>query len=301
MAPRRAGAARWMQRALALLSLTGSAQAAVVLRGHAQEESSKASVPLAVGPSECQALQDAILFDPKPTCRASEFASEWLGCTCEIPLPANLDQLPNMGYDPYAIDTSSGKAKNGYTSLSFLPPPANPAMPYNAPPMPAECPFAHACGANGGFNCVGFDSFGFTSAHIAEYSPAATYLRTMSCSYMMKKDGTFKVPAKVKSYKRMKQQRDDVDMAAKQTLDAVCPGLPSGTTLNDFCQALFQKRSTMCEWTWAELTKPCSKATPPIGAAASTQGFHLCPFECEDPHHTGYGPGNYKAAVQQSR
>mmetsp|Transcript_69748 Transcript_69748/g.179849 ORF Transcript_69748/g.179849 Transcript_69748/m.179849 type:complete len:288 (+) Transcript_69748:2-865(+) len=284
-----------MGRGLALLLLAGIAgfravQAALVLRQQGRRQASP------IGAPQCEQLQEAIL-EANPTCQAAEFAEEWFGCTCEIPLPRNVDQLPNMALDPYALEALPGSVKFGLPPREAMPPPSNPALPYQPQPMEAECPFAAACGASGGFNCVGFDSFGFSSVHLAPYTPSTAYLKTMSCSYMMGKGGQFTIPAKVKSFHRMQEQRDKAQEAYRLKLNAVCPGLPAGTSLGDFCQALFS-RQDMCQLTWATMTKTCQQAPPPIGFTASTQGFHLCPFECETPSHTGYGPEQYKSMLK---
>jgi len=229
-----------------------------------------------------------------PSCKPQSFGSEWSGCTCQVPLPQNVDQMPNMAYDPFMPDLSKSETVSSFPPIVGLAPPANPATLYSAPPMPAACPFSGACGKAGGFGCVGYDSFGFSSAHLAEYSANLAYLKVMSCSYMMKNDGEFTIPPKVKSMQRVQQLRADAKDSYKQTLDVVCPQLPAGTRLADFCQALSKSRD-LCYQTWGELTKTCSKATPPMGHGAGSQGYRICPMECEKPNHAGYKPDAYGA------
>jgi hypothetical protein len=283
---------RWRLRlpdALALLALaaagggTATARAALVVH--------RTQAP--VSKIQCSQLQDAIL-DQNPKCQPVMFGGDWSGCTCMIPLPANVDQMPNMVYDPYMPDLSASPTVSNFPAIRGLPPPANPAMVYNPPPMGAACPFSNACGKKGGFNCVGYDSFGFSSAHIAEYSAATAYMKVMSCSYIMDKGGKFTVPPKVQAMWRVQNLRKDAIAGYAEKLDVVCPKLPDGTTVRDFCQALSKTRNK-CYWTWKELTHTCSKATPPYGHQPGSQGYRICPHECEEANHKGYKPDNYGA------
>merc|ERR1740129_1827115 len=130
--------------------------------------------PPAMRPTDCLLLQEGMVVEPKASCAYVNFADNWDGCTCSINLPATI----------------------------------NPQQPYVPPAMKPECPYTAKCGGScggsaaetAGEGCIGYDSWGFDDARMAGYSPAAAHINVMSCSYIMKTFGQFRVPDKVQAY-----------------------------------------------------------------------------------------------------
>lgn len=57
-----------------------------------------------IGQDECSLLQEGFLVDPPATCSHVVFAENVDGCTCTFVMPANINPLPALFYNPWLID-----------------------------------------------------------------------------------------------------------------------------------------------------------------------------------------------------
>merc|ERR1719161_1047661 len=107
-------------------------------------------------------------------------------------LPASINPQPANLYNPFLVSVPPDPNIPVVAAMPTVPPPSNPMQPYVAPMMAPECPYMAACANADDFECVGHNSWGFATAHIADYSPAAAALNSASCSFTMKPYGRFK-------------------------------------------------------------------------------------------------------------
>lgn len=147
-----------------------------------------------VGSDGCRLLQQAFLMEPKGSCEEVRLYDDWEGCSCKIEQPRSMNPWPDTFYDPSAITV---KDHPTFPPVPSLAPPFNPRGPYVAPRMEPQCPFSRQCAGKPGTDCVGFDSWGFKQLRLEPYSAAAGHFKSITCTYMMDKDGHFQVPGKV--------------------------------------------------------------------------------------------------------
>jgi len=226
------------------------------------------------------------LVDPPATCKHVIFAANVDGCTCTSVLPASINPLPANFYNPYLIDIPPDPNVPVPKSMPTVPPPSNPMMPFVAPMMPPTCPFLSACADPDSFDCVGHNSWGFSEAHIAEYSPAAAALNTVSCTYMMKPYARFKVPNRVVSLWHLNAKLVKVFDRMSDPFTMFCAGENvTAPSLEFFCKDQLQRLGLPCTMAWANVTKnhqaeKCKYAPAPDGFEIDSTLAELCPLEC---------------------
>mmetsp|Transcript_35565 Transcript_35565/g.101267 ORF Transcript_35565/g.101267 Transcript_35565/m.101267 type:complete len:195 (-) Transcript_35565:168-752(-) len=138
-----------------------------------------------VGPLECHLLERSMKVKVIK-CKPASFAKKWEGCTCRIPLPSSVHQMPDTFYDPYALEIPISFSMTTFSPLTTQPPASSPAAPYSPPTTPAACPFSRRCA--GSTPCVGFDSWGFQEVRMSRYTPASGFFNEITCNYI--NDGT---------------------------------------------------------------------------------------------------------------
>lgn len=254
-----------------------------------------------IGDEECQVLQEAIVVEPKASCRHVVFSAvERLdGCTCSIVLPASINPMPNNLYDPWAIDVAPDPDLPLPPTPPTVPPPSNPMQPYIAPMMAPECPFAKSCAKPDDFGCVGYNSFGFSEAHMAPYSPAASHLNQISCSYFMALRSTFQIPSKVGTFAMILAKRKQVEedyekpFVIPQVLDGFggkgepmkgipCAGKEIEKTWREFCFNRVSEKNWPCSIKYTAImeSEKCVGAPAPTGFLISSTLKEMCPLEC---------------------
>mmetsp|Transcript_17770 Transcript_17770/g.44992 ORF Transcript_17770/g.44992 Transcript_17770/m.44992 type:complete len:230 (+) Transcript_17770:92-781(+) len=153
-----------------------------------------------VGPSGCRQLEQAMLVQPKASCREVQLLGSWDGCSCTIPQPRSMNPWPDTFFNPSAIKVKLRKEMPTLPPIATLAPAKNPAEVYVAPRMEPECPFSRQCADLGdSTDCVGFDSWGFHSMRQEPYNAVAGHLNSITCTYMMDQHGQFQVPNKVEA------------------------------------------------------------------------------------------------------
>jgi hypothetical protein len=239
-----------------------------------------------IGQDECALLQEAFLVDPPATCLHVIFADNVDGCTCSAVLPGSINPLPANFYNPFLVDIPPDPNIPVPASMPTVPPPSNPLQPFIPPMMPPECPFLPACADPNGFDCVGHNSWGFAEAHIADYSPAAAHLNSMSCTYMMKPYARFKVPERVAALWHLNAKLIKVFDRMSDPLTLFCMGQNvTSPSLQYFCKDTLKRLGLPCNTPWANVTKDhqaqeCYNAPAPDGFEATSTLAELCPLEC---------------------
>jgi len=250
--------------------------------------------PPAMRPTDCLLLQEGMVVEPKASCAYVNFADNWDGCTCSINLPATINPQPDMYYDPYAPDSPPGDgvtAAPPFPSAIMMQPPTNPLQPYVPPAMKPECPYTAKCGGSGGGSaaetagegCIGYDSWGFDDARMAGYSPAAAHINVMSCSYIMKTFGQFRVPDKVQAYLDQQKQLAPIIERYKSSFDVECVFGSKTYVWATFCKNLVEKvYNTPCSKQWWQAVKldDCVDAHPPLGRTKNSTVAEMCPLDC---------------------
>mmetsp|Transcript_84197 Transcript_84197/g.146208 ORF Transcript_84197/g.146208 Transcript_84197/m.146208 type:complete len:408 (+) Transcript_84197:113-1336(+) len=249
-----------------------------------------------IGSDECQVLQEAIVVEPRATCRHVIFQEGLDGCTCSMVLPASINPMPNNLYDPFAMDVPPDPDLPVPPMPPTVPPPGNPMQPYIAPMMAPECPFAKACAKANDFDCVGYNSFGFSEAHMAPYSPAASHLNQISCSYFMALRSEFRIPSKVESLGKILEKRKKVELSYQRSFvvpevlddygDAIggipCAGRKIESTWKLFCEKRVSKKNWPCSTKYKSIMEreKCVGAPAPTGFLVNSTLGEMCPLEC---------------------
>lgn len=242
-------------------------------------------IPVA-GPLECELLEQAIIVDPKAHCWHAVLASNWDACMCSIPLPPSIVPQTDNLFNPYAQVIPPDPSIPTFAPQPTVPPPSNPLMPYNAPMMLPSCPFQAPCGPDGGFDCVGFDSFGFSEVNMVPYRPASRYLNSITCSYVMKPYDLFKVPDKVQAFWRMEFKHGEVLAFYDTDLTLKCTDQKFTNPWSSFCKDQVFRMKTDCGVPWSSLWKgTCKEAPPPANFTASSSLGEFCPLECGFKKH----------------
>merc|ERR1712139_552567 len=143
-----------------------------------------------------------------------------------------------------------------------------------------------ACANADDFECVGHNSWGFATAHIADYSPAAAALNSASCSFTMKPYGRFKVPEKVAALWDLNARLKKVfaRMSDPMTLQCKDQNVTSAT-MQLWCRDQVGRLAVPCDAIWEKLTKrhadkKCWNAPPPDGFQIDSSLAEVCPLEC---------------------
>jgi hypothetical protein len=150
---------------------------------------------------QCGQFEKAIVLKPPATCRlirVDDLAPA--GCTCTIYLPHNTRIFSGLPPAP-SVDVTREVDSSSSSTYAPLPPqhlPETPNRPYEAPVIEAQCPFARDCRSKS-YNCVGIDSWGFAEVHMAEHSSVSSYLKSITCTYVVALGGFFKVPVQLGS------------------------------------------------------------------------------------------------------
>jgi len=247
-----------------------------------------------IGQDECELMQEGFLVSPPAVCTHVVFAKNVDGCSCTMVLPANINPQPANFYNPWLIDIAPDPNVPVPRSMPTVPPPSNPLQPFIPPMMPVVCPFSAACADPNAFECVGHNSWGFSSAHVADYSPAAAALNTASCTYMMKPYDRFKVPEKVISLWHLNAKLVKVFDSMSDPFTMFCSGENvTAPSLQFFCKDQLKRLGLPCDMPWNEVTKKhqaqkCAHAPAPDGFEIDSTLADLCPLEC------GWKKGVYK-------
>lgn len=148
---------------------------------------------------DCKLLEKGMVVNPKPKCQHIVMASNKDGCNCFINLPGSINPMPDTLQNPWAVQVPPSDANApDFAALPTVPPPANPLTPFNAPMMVPSCPFSKKC-AEGDEECVGFNTWGFSSASMGRYSPASSFGNSINCFYIAEPYDRFAVPKKVQA------------------------------------------------------------------------------------------------------
>jgi len=239
-----------------------------------------------IGQDECSLLQEGFLVDPPAKCVHVILAENVDGCTCSTFLPGSINPQPANFYNPFLVDIPPNPDLPVPASMPTVPPPSNPMQPFIPPMMPPECPFMKKCGNPGAFECVGHDSWGFSEAHIADYSPAAAALNSMSCTYVMKPYARFKVPDKVSALWHLNAKLVKVFDRMSDPFNLFCTSTNvSYPSLQFFCKDQLQRMGLPCDAEWYKVTKQhmdkrCWDAPAPDGFVTDSTLAELCPLEC---------------------
>lgn len=236
-------------------------------------------------PEACKILEMAIIVDPPPRCYHAVLAANWDACQCTIDLPPSINPQPNTLFDPYALTLTPDPDVPTMAPVPTLPPPSNPLMPYNAPMMVPSCPYKDPCGPNATFDCVGYDTWGFSVVQEGGYQPASRFFNNIICSYIMKPYDSFKVPEKVQALFRMQTRNNEVLGHYKTNMILRCKdqsGLQViSNSWGDTCQEQVFRLKVDCGMSWSQLwTGSCAKAPPPDGFQDISSLGELCPLEC---------------------
>lgn len=238
-----------------------------------------------IGQDECALLQEGFLVDPPATCKHVIFADNVDGCTCTTVLPGSINPQPANFYNPFLVDVPPNPDIPVPQAMPTVPPPSNPMQPFIPPMMPPECPYISACGS-AGFDCVGHDSWGFGEAHIADYSPAAAALNSMSCTYMMKPYAKFKVPPKIAALWHLNAKLVKVfDRMSDDFMLECTKRNQTYPSLEFFCKDQLKRVGLPCDTAWVNVTKAhadhaCRQAPAPDGFDGDSSLAELCPLEC---------------------
>jgi hypothetical protein len=239
-----------------------------------------------ISQDECALLQEGFLVSPPAKCQHVVFGENLDGCTCTMVLPASINPQPANFYNPILVDVAPDPNIPVPQSMPTVPPPSNPAMPFVAPMMPPECPFMSPCADPDSFDCVGFNSWGFAEAHLADYSPAAAALNTASCTYMMKPYARFKVPNRVASLWHLNSKLVKVFDRMSDPVTFHCMGRKvTAPSLQYLCKDQLQRLGLPCDTAWSDAVKKhqvkeCHDAPAPDGFKRDSTLAELCPLEC---------------------
>lgn len=236
---------------------------------------------------ECELFQEGFLVSPGAKCQHVIFAENVDGCTCTINLPASINPQATAGnlYNPFLPEIPPDPSVPLPQAMPTVPPPSNPLQPYLAPMMPPECPFITACGDPESFDCVGYNSWGFTEAGMSGYTPAAASLNMMSCSYLMKPYSEFKIPTRMKALWRLNAKQMKVFKRMNEPFLMKCVGqnVASASQLS-WCNDKVNRMKFSCDKTWEDVAKAtakaCEAAPAPEGFATESTLADLCPTIC---------------------
>lgn len=205
---------------------------------------------------------------------------------CTISLPPSINPMPDNLFNPFAQPIPPDPDIPVFPSPPTVPPPSNPLQPYNAPMTVPQCPFQDACGKRAGFDCVGFDSWGFSSVKMAHYSPASRFFNSITCSYIMKPYDRFKVPEKVTALWKLQEKRGLVVGHYNTDLTLICKDQNFTNTWGKMCNEQVFRLKIDCGVPWSGLWQgSCSKAPPPAGFNATSSLGEFCPRECGYKEH----------------
>jgi len=239
-----------------------------------------------IGQDECSLLQEGFLVSPGASCSHVIFAGNIDGCTCTMTLPANVNPQPNSFQNPWLVSIAPDPSVPVPAAMPTVPPPSNPMQPFIPPAMPPVCPFSAPCPDPNSFDCLGFNSWGFSEHHIADYSPAAAALNSASCTYMMKPYARFKVPERVISLWHLNAKLVKVFDSMSEPFTMFCHGENvTAPTLEFFCKDQLKRLGLPCSTQWTDLTKKhqavkCRDAPAPDGFEFDSTLAELCPLEC---------------------
>lgn len=239
-----------------------------------------------IGQDQCELLAEAFVVDPPATCKHTIYAENSDGCTCTMVLPASINPQPANFYNPFLVDIPANPDIPMPKAMPTVPPPSNPLQPFIAPMMPPECPFIAACADPDGFDCVGHNSWGFAEAHMADYSPAAGALNTVSCSYLMKPYALFKVPERVKALWHLNAKLVKVFDRTAAAFSIACHRKNvTSPSLEHFCRDKLNRLGLPCDTEWKTVTneheaQECKNAPAPDGFDVTSSLAELCPLEC---------------------
>jgi len=201
-------------------------------------------------------------------------------------LPASINPQPANFYNPFLVDVPPDPNVPLPAAMPTVPPPSNPMMPFVAPMMPPVCPFSNACADPNSFDCVGYNSWGFAEARLADYSPAAAHLNSASCDYFMKPYALFKVPDKMAALWHLNVKLGKVFNAYAEPLVLKCRKEDvTSPTWEGWCQEQVKTRGVPCSIDWTNFTmrldnKDCQAAPPLDGFDARSRIAEVCPLEC---------------------
>lgn len=234
---------------------------------------------------ECGLFEEGFLVSPGAKCQHVMYAENIDGCTCTINLPASINPQPANLYNPFLPEIAPDPSVPLPAAMPTVPPPSNPLQPYIAPMMPPECPFIAACSDPDSFDCVGYNSWGFAEAHMAGYTPAAASLNMVSCTYVMKPYGEFKIPRRVKSLWRLNAKQLKVFKRLDKPFTMKCSGQDvKFDSHQSFCAEKIHKTKLSCDTTWVDVAKAtakaCEAAPAPDGFPIGSTLADLCPTQC---------------------
>lgn len=239
-----------------------------------------------IGNDECELLQEGFLVDPPATCKHAIFFDNVDGCSCSMVLPASINPQPANLYNPFLVSVPPDPNIPVVAAMPTVPPPSNPMQPFVAPMMPPACPFQNSCADPDDFECVGYNSWGFSEAHIAGYSPAAAALNAASCSFMMEPYGEFKVPEKMAALWHLNAKLKKVFERMSKPITLFCKKTNVTTaTMQDYCRDQTGRMGIPCDTEWSEVAKKhadpdCREALPPDGFEVDNTLAEICPLEC---------------------
>jgi len=234
-----------------------------------------------IGPTECKLLENAIVMEPAAKCTHVRFSSNWDGCDCFIHMLGTHQAMPVLDYNPWMQTIPADPSVPGFPGMPTFPPHSNGAMPYSPPAMPTFCPFQDACGDKG-FDCVGYDSFGFHEVRMGKYSPASRYFNSINCFYIMKPYDKWALPKKVESFWYLQQKRAHVeDFYLTEMIEVKCKSEVVTDQWHVFCEDYIFFLKFSCDHPWWQLfTGDCKGAPPPGDFPPHVTLGDVCPFEC---------------------
>lgn len=233
-----------------------------------------------IGSTECGLLEKAMVVYAV-RCSHVRFSTNWDGCDCFIHLPGNIVPQPKLDYNPFDAGVAPSAAVPGFPGMPTVPPPSSKTAPYNAPPMIPSCPYSNSC-ADGDFNCVGFNSFGFSEVRMGKYSPASRYFNSINCFFIMKPYDRWLVPKKIEAFWYLQMKRAHVqDFYLTESINVVCKDQTLSNAWHIFCEDYVFTLKFSCDTQWRDLfSGGCKGARPPKEFLMRTELGDICPFEC---------------------
>jgi len=243
-----------------------------------------AKFPVA-SPEACALLEKAIITNPGAKCTHIIISTNVDACDCYVSLPGYQYSEPNWLYDPFAPNIPADPDTPAVGGFPTMPPPAskNPGIPFlpltriNPP-----CPFAATCGDN--FDCVGVDSWGFSTVQKGKWNAAMgpQGLNTMNCFYLTAPGGEFKVPKKIEAFWYLQQKRGQVqDFYMNEAISVQCTDETTTDPHYVFCEDYVLYLGFSCEIRWQDLFQGnCIAAPAPPSFTGLSPLGEICPMEC---------------------
>lgn len=242
-----------------------------------------------ISDTECKLLQEAVVLEPKFECHHAVFSSNWDGCDCTFYLNGNDWPQPDLLFNPFQEAIAPSPDVPGIPMMPTLPPVMSVWNTHYLPPpkLNPPCPLSNHCGKDGGFECVGYDSFGFSEVTKGKFSPASRYFNSINCFYIMKPYDQWNLPKKVEAFWYLQAKRAHVqDFYMGNDISIQCGPETKTDKHFVFCEDFVFYLQFACETPWRMLFKgSCLGAPAPEHFSDTATLGEVCPFECG--FHTG--------------